>query len=163
MEPYRIPKDPTRVVVDMPPGEPVERVLYLSTLAENHRGAETVTDLLAAAPKFLPVRVEGDGLHLLRKELIRWVLVEEPERAEWLYLEEREGSPELPIRCEFSEGDSLEGQIRAMTPEGERRVSDVVNLASGFLPLETPGGLYLVNLARVHTIRLLEEEHGGPR
>lgn len=163
MDPYRVPKEPSKVLLEVPPDPPVERILFLSDVAERHRGAETVSDLLSSPAKFLPVLVEGDGMLLLRKDAVRWVKVLDPTRGEWLYLEEREGAQVLRVRCVFSEGDILEGEIWALTPEGERRVSDVVNHQVGFLPLETPEGLYLLNLNRVHTIRLLEENHGGPR
>lgn len=163
MESFRVPKEPAKILLDVPPSPPVERILFLSSTAEHHRGSETVSDLFASPALFLPVLIEGDGMLLLRKDAVRWAKVLDPARDEWLYIEERQGSDLLSVRCEFSERDALEGDVRALCPEGERRVSDVVNHQVGFLPLEAPDGLYLLNLRHVHTIRLREENHGGPR
>ena len=163
MESFRIPKDPSKVLLRIPPDEPAERTLFLSTLAEGHRGAETVSDLLLHPAPFLPVLVEGDGMLLVRKEAIRWLKVLDPLRSEWLYLEESEGTEVRRVRLVFPGTETLEGTLRAFAPEGERRASDIFNLQKGFLPLETPEGLYLVNLHHVLTVRLLEDDHGGAR
>ena len=163
MESYRIPKERAKVLLEVAPNPPVEYLLFLSSFAEHHRGSETVSDLLADPALFMPAQAEGDGMIIIRKESVRWIQVLDPAKDEWLYLEEREGTEMLPIRCEFCEGDIMEGTIRALMPEGERRVLDVVNLQRGFLHLESAEGLYLVNLKRVHSFRLLEGTHGSAR
>jgi hypothetical protein len=161
MDVYRVPKETARVLMDAPPDPPRERLLFLSGTSGRHRGPETVSDLLSTPDLFVPVAEEGDGFVLLRKDAIRWVRVEDPGRVEWLFTELKEGWPRIPIRCEFPEGDALEGEVYAMAPEGERRVTDVVNRQEGFLPLEVGDALYLVNLLRVKTIRTMEESRGG--
>jgi len=161
METYKIPKERAKVLMWAPPREPEERYLFLSPFAETHQGAETVSDLLLRPKRFLPVLQEGAGLELVRKEAIRWLRVEEPERSEWHFMEQRSGAPQAKIRCEFGEGGSLEGVMYALTPAGEQRVLDVVNLLQGFLPLETAQGFYLVNLGHVCHIAILEESRAG--
>ena len=152
---FKVPKSPARVILDVPPDPPVERTVYVSELAEKHRGRETVYDLLEAQGRFLPV-VSADGkFALISKQAIRWVKVAKPDEEEWLYFEEKDAAPKLDVWCEFHQGDRLEGAIYAVTPEGKQRVQDVVNGEAGFLHLESKDGLYLVNLALVKTIGLL--------
>ena len=153
-EVFKVPKNPARVEILVPPEEPAERVVYLSELAEHHRGSETVTDLLAASGRFLPVVGPEGGFTLVSKESIRWVRVLEPETAEWLYFEERGAAPRIGVWFEFEGDGRLEGGIYAVTPEGLQRAQDVVNLERAFLHLESDGDLYLVNLGQVRTIGL---------
>ncbi len=47
------------------------------------------------------------------------------------------GNLKARILVEFTTGETMEGHIHALTPEGDRRVSDVINLSQGFLHLET--------------------------
>jgi hypothetical protein len=152
---FKVPKSPARVLLDVPPDPPAEGKIYLSDLAEKHRGRETVYDVLEEPGRFVPV-VRADGeFALVSKRAIRWVKVLEPAEAEWLYLEERDDAPRLQVWCEFPEGDRLEGTLYAVTPEGMQRAQDVVNGERGFLHLEAEDGLYLVNLALVKTIGLV--------
>jgi len=152
---FKVPKSPARVILDVPPDPPIERRVYVSELAEKHRGRETACDLLEAQGRFLPV-VSADGkFALISKQAIRWVKVLEPQEAEWLYFEERDNAPRIEVWCEFHEGDRLEGAIHAVTPEGKQRVQDVVNGEAGFLHLEAKDDLYLVNLSLVKTIGLM--------
>ncbi len=161
METYKIPKERVKVLIWVPPHQPEERCLFLSPFAETHQGAETVSDMLIRPKRFLPVLLEGGGLQLVRKEAIRWLKVNNPERFEWHFIEQRQGAPQARIRCGFREGGSLEGIMYALTPAGEQRVLDVVNLLQGFLPLETSDGFFLLNLSHVCQITILEESHGG--
>jgi hypothetical protein len=154
-EVFKVPKNPARVEILVPPEEPVERVVYLSELAEHHRGPETVADLLAASGRFLPVVSAKGAFTLVSKRSIRWVRVLEPDRAEWLYFEERGSAPRIEAWFEFEGNGRLEGGIYAVTPEGLQRVQDVVNLERAFLHLESNGDLYLVNLGQVRAIGLL--------
>ncbi len=162
METFKVPKEQARVSLCVPPHPPEERVLFLSAFAEAHQGSETVSDLLLRPQRFLPMLNGGGAVSLVRKEAIRWLRVEEPGRAEWHYLEEREGTPRAKVRIEFSAGgDAVEGVVHALTPPGEQRTLDVVNLLEGFLHVETAEGLYLVNLAHVCHVHILEETDAG--
>jgi hypothetical protein len=156
MSDYKVPKERARVRLDLGAAGVVDRVLFLSPLAPTHRGRETVSDLLGSPEPYLPVLEEGNGLVLLRKDVVRWVRVEEPAEVEWYFYEARLGAPTHRIRCHFAEGDPLVGILYAIAPEGEQRVSDVVNRETGFLPLETESGLYLVNLKWVTAIEVVE-------
>ena len=157
MSDYKVPKERARVRLDLGASGVVERVLFLSPSAQTHRGRETASDLLGSPEPFLPVLEEGNGLVLLRKDAVRWVLVEEPAEVEWYFYEARLGAPTHRIRCRFAEGEPLVGTLYAIAPEGGQRVSDVVNRETGFLPLETDSGLHLVNLKWVTAIEVVEE------
>lgn len=159
MEVYKIPKEKRTVLIRVPPLPPDEKTLFLSPFAETHQGRETLSDLLQKKEKFLPVLESNNTLLLIRKSSIQWIEVLDPEETEWYYMEMRIGTPRAKILVEFATGDQMEGYIHALTPEGDRRVSDVVNLTEGFLHLESREGLYLINLSKVNTIRILEEEN----
>lgn len=160
---FRIPKEPARVVVWVPPDPPTHRLLYLSTSAEGHLGAETVSDLLGRQKRFLPFLEEGDGATLVRKAALRWIKVQDGPRDEWHYFEQRQGAPRVGVRVEFAHGAPLEGEVFILTPPGEQRLLDVVNLEHGFLHLEAADGLYLVNLDHVTWIGEKGERDGGTR
>lgn len=158
MKPYRIPKEKITVLLRVPPAPPDEKTLFLSSFANSHQGRETLSDLLKKKDKFLPVLENNNSLLLVRKSSIQWIEVLQPEETEWYYMEMRVGTPRAKILVELNTGDTMEGFIHALTPEGDRRVSDVVNLSEGFLHLESREGLYLINLLKVNSIRILEEE-----
>jgi len=160
---FRIPKEPAKVLICLPPDPPEPRLIFLSTMAENHAGPETVSDLLHRPKRFLPLVEEGDGVSLIRKASLRWIRIEDPARDEWHYLEERAGAPGARVRLEFAQGVPLEGVVYALTPPGEQRILDVVNLEAGFLHLEADQGLFLVNLDHVTRIGVTEESHGDAR
>ncbi len=160
METYKIPKEKRTVLLRLPPAPPDEKTLFLSPFADSHQGRETLSDLLAKKDKFLPVLENNNTLLLVRKASIQWIEVLQPEETEWYYMEMRVGTPRAKILIEFTSGDTMEGFIHALTPEGDRRVSDVVNLSEGFLHLESREGLYLINLVKVNTVKILEEESG---
>lgn len=157
MEEYKVPKQRARVTVELPPGAPEEGTVFLSPFADKHNGPETVHDLLARDEAFMPLVLASRGFLLVRKSAVRWLRVEEPQSAEWRFFELGAGAPQSRVRCRFADGAALEGVLRALTPRGEQRVLDVVNLCAGFLHLETAAGLHLVNLAHVATIDVLEE------
>lgn len=158
---YQVPKDQAKVLLDLPPGEPQEAVLFLASDAEHHRGQETVSDLFRNSSPFLPLKTgEGQAL-LVRKKAVRSLRIAEPERVEWTYFEMREGAPKRRVRFFFGEGSELEGYIFATTPIGHQRVSDVINLTGPFIHLEADDGVYLVNLGYVNSIRIVEEPNGG--
>jgi hypothetical protein len=160
---YRIPKEETRVLMSVPPQPPVERTLFLSSVAETHDGMEMVSDLLNNARRFLPTVDAGVGLDLVRTEAIRWILVCNPAKAEWRFQELSLGVPRARIRFVFSDGEEIDGIIYIFTQPGVQRVLDVVNLSKGFIHLENAEGLHLINPDHVARILILEEEYGCPR
>jgi len=160
MDEYKVPKERAKVLLFIPPNPPQECAFYLSPNAENHRGREMVSDILRGTKTFFPILGEWDELILLRKETVRYIKVLEPETIEWLFYEERVGAPAFLIECIFTDDQRIEGRVYATGPEGERRVSDIVNNQEGFLPLEVEDGLYLVNLTHVERVKILENSHG---
>ena len=158
METYRIPKEKMTVLLRVPPEPPDEKTVFLSPFADSHQGRETLSDLLLKKDRFLPVLEKDSYLLLVQKSAIQWIEVLRPEQAEWYYFEMRQGTSKARILVEFTTGETMEGHIHALTPEGDRRVSDVINLSQGFLHLETREGLYLINLEKVNTVKIIEEE-----
>ncbi len=158
MDDYTVPKDKAVVLIDVPSYPIAERTVFLSAMAEHHKGRETVSDLLNRPNPFLPVQEEDGESVLVRKDAVRWIKVLEPAGVEWHYYESREGAPRKRIRCIFREGEALEGYVYAVAPEGHQRVSDIANREEGFLHVEADGDLYLVNARHVLFIRILEEK-----
>jgi hypothetical protein len=154
---YKVPKEKSLVLVKMPPMPPEWKTVFISSCAETHRGRETVSDLFNTPRKFFPLLDEREGIVLVRRNAIRWVRVEDPERFEWYYYEVRQGAPRSTVRCSFEDGEVLEGTLYAVGPAGEQRVQDVVNRQEGFVQLETGTGLFLVNL--VHITALTVRAH----
>jgi hypothetical protein len=160
MDAYRVPKGRATVLIFVPPFPIAVRTVFLSEIAESHHGPETVSDLLDKPQAYLPVQEEDGEPVLLRKDSVRWLKVEDPRAVEWCFFEDAAGAATRKIRCVFADGDPLDGTIYVVAPEGERRVSDLVNRRSGFLHVESEGELYLVNLRHVVTVRILEEING---
>ena len=162
MDAFKIPKDRALVTLCLPPVAPSERYLFLSALAESHRGQETVSDLLLNPRRFVPVLDDEGRTSLVRKSAIRWVRVAEPETAEWLFFEAREAAPVVGAEVEFEDGSRLSGNLWAIAPPGEQRVSDLVNRQERWLHLETGDGLYLINLEHVRLVHASEGNHARP-
>lgn len=161
MDEYKIPKNKAVVLIDVPSYPIAERTVFLSGTAENHKGQETVSDLLGRPNVFLPVQEEDGESVLVRKDAVKWLKILEPREVEWHYYESREGAPRKRIRCIFQDGEPLEGYLYAIAPEGHRRVSDIANKVEGFLHVEADEDLYLVNAGHVLFIRILEEDNGS--
>ncbi len=160
MDPFKVPKEQAKVVLNLPPQPPMEVDIFLSPFAEHHQGQETVSDLIRGGTPFLPILSSGGQSILVRKKAIRSLKLLDPERVEWLYFEARSGSPPRRISLLFGDGAKMEGLIYATTPVGHQRVSDVINLTGPFIHLEAQDGVYLVNLGHVSTIRIVEEIRG---
>ena len=161
MKDYQVPKDMASVILKVPPLESMDGLVFLSSYAETHRGQETLFDVLERPAAFIPVKRESGASLLIRKAAIQWARILEPERVEWIYYEDRRGSPTQKIRCRFDDGGELEGTVSIVAPEGRRRVSDFLNQHQGFLHLEAGAQLYLVNLSRVTAVTLVEDDHAG--
>ena len=155
MQEYRVPKEKTSVLVEMPPHPPETRFVFLSSVAHGHNGMETPSDIFNVPQTFIPLFREGGDVMLVRREAITWALVGEPRRTEWFYFESRAGVPDAAIHIEFDTGTHLDGRIALAGPMGSRRVLDVINREGGFLHVERDDELFLVNLRRVASITLI--------
>ncbi len=158
---YKVPKEKALILIRIPPASPEWKTVFISTCAEAHRGQETISDLINAPRNFIPVLGEPGGISLVRRNAIRWIQIQDPERFEWYYYEVRAGAPQATARVTFPDGEVFEGKVYSIGPAGEQRVQDLVNREEDFLHLDTPNGLYLVNLKHVSAITVREEGHGG--
>ncbi len=161
MDGYKVPKDQSTVLVGTPHSPPEEHYTFLSSCAEHHHGSETLSDLLARPKAFVPFLTKTGGPVLLRKDAIAWIRVMEPEKVEWLFYETRVGVPREHVRLTFGDGGELLGDLFAIAPEGKRRVSDLMNEGDGFIHLEAPDGLYLVNRRLVTAVHFGEVDRAG--
>jgi len=157
MQEYQVPKEKASVLIEMPPHEPEPRLIFLSSFAQNHHGAETPSDIFNVPQAYIPLFREGGDVLLARHDAITWVMVGDPRRAEWHYYEIRAGAPDAAVHLEFDTGGHIDGLIALVGPAGGRRVLDIVNREDGFLHVERDDELFLVNLKRVISITLKEQ------
>jgi hypothetical protein len=158
---YKIPKNRVRVVVRLGAAPPVDGLLFLSAFAQSHQGSETVFDLIEYPGDFLPLLRGAGNMYLVRKDRLRWLRIDDPKTSEWFHYQTSEGLPLHRVSFRFDARESLEGTIVADGPVGVQRVLDVINRREGFIHVEGPDGLYLVNLRQVAHIRIIEEALRG--
>jgi len=152
MDEYHVPKEKASVLIAMPPRQPEPRYVFLSSCAQNHKGAETPSEIFNLHKPFVPLFQERGEVLLARHDAITWVMVSEPQRVEWYYYESRAGFPDARVFFEFDTGTRLDGRVALIGPAGARRVLDVINRQEGFLHVERGDELFLVNLKRVASI-----------
>ena len=157
MQQFQVPKERASVLVEIPPRTPEARFIFLAPFAQGHLGAETPLDIFNAPEPFVPLFREDGEPVLARRDAITWVMVGDPQRAEWYYYESRAGVADAPVHIEFDTGSHLDGRVALVGPAGSRRVIDVVNRNGGFLHLERGEDLFLVNLRRVASITIAGE------
>lgn len=119
-----------------------EGSLFLHLTAESHDGPETVLDRLNTPDRFLVLSVADDSpVVLLNKAQI--IRVDVPSEA---------GPPEAAapamnveqVRVRLINGEQLDGIIRVDGPEGQHRLSGLLNAQPAFLPLQGPARLHLL-------------------
>jgi len=119
-----------------------EGSLFLHLNAESHDGPETVLDRLNTPERFLVLSVADDSpVVLLNKAQI--IRVDVPSEA---------GPPEAAapalavenVRLRLINGEQLDGTVRVEGPEGQHRLSGLLNAQSTFLPLQGPERLHLL-------------------
>jgi hypothetical protein len=154
MQEYRVPKEKTSVLIEMPPHPPESRFVFLSSVAHGHNGMETPSDIFNVPQAFIPLFSEGDEVVLARHDAITWVMVGEPQRTEWYYYETRAGMPDTAVHLAFDTGGHIDGRVALLGPSGAQRVLDIVNREEGFLHVERDDELFLVNLKRLISITI---------
>lgn len=153
-EQFRVPKVQIEVDLTLEDGLRVGGAVHLLPLAGVHVGRERVIDLLAAPdPQFLPVAI-SDRVQLVHKTRVILVGLESPEDAGLLAAgEEEETAETVMVEVELAglpeEMRRVTGLIYLKMPPGQRRVIDYLNQPEPFFPLQTSGGLILVNKAYV--------------
>lgn len=153
-EQFRVPKVKVDVDLTLEDGLRVRGAVHLLPLAGVHAGRERVIDLLTAPdPHFLPVAIT-DRVQLVHKTRVILVSLGSPEDAGLLAGNEEEETAEtVMVEVELaglpSEMRRVTGLIYLRMPPGQRRVIDYLNQPDSFFPLQTGGGLVLVNKAYI--------------
>lgn len=137
--------------------EPVEGHLSLSPRAELHDGPESLLERLNAPTRVVPFHREGDGeVLLVVRSRIEWVMagpnVAAPLVRRPLYQHTREEH----VRVRLAGGSVHEGVLAIEMPHEFNRVSDFLNEADDFFPLQTDGGTLLVSKACLLEVRVRE-------
>jgi hypothetical protein len=114
-----------------------EGSLFLHLNAEAHAGPETVLDRLNTPDRFLVLGVADDSAPvLLNKVQIIRVDVSSEAAAPATDLEH--------VRVRLINGEELDGTVCIEGPEGQHRLSDLLNAQPAFLPLQGPARLHLL-------------------
>ncbi|MBW2008271.1 MAG: hypothetical protein JRJ16_09555 [Deltaproteobacteria bacterium] len=113
---------------------------FLSVISPNGQGPERIIDLLNGEKRFLPFRLEGGEVILLRRREILTVVPVGLFR-------------KIVAEIRLTSGDTLKGHIFADLPESHSRLSDFFNRCGDFFYLEAGGRGHLVNSLKVLSIR----------
>jgi DNA-binding response OmpR family regulator len=119
-----------------------EGTLFLHLSAASHDGAETILDRLNTPDRFLVLSVADDSpVVLLNKAQI--IRVDVPSEA----APPEAAAPAMAVehvRVRLINGEQLDGTVRVEGPEGQHRLSGLLNAQSAFLPLQGPSRLHLL-------------------
>lgn len=123
-------------------GATFEGSLFLHLSAETHDGPETVLDRLNTPDRFLVVSVADDSPVVLvnKGQIIR---VDVPCKAAPAEATESVEDVEH-VRLRLIDGEQLDGTVRVEGPEGQNRLSSLLNAQSAFLPLQGSVRLHLL-------------------
>jgi hypothetical protein len=166
---YRIPKHKVPAVVSFPEKEELRMYIFLADCARSHTGHERPSDLLNGTDPFFPAADFEGGIHFIHRDALSVLTVKaefefpaDGFRAEDLAPDE---STRLEVEVELENGNSLEGTVAYLMPEGHRRLQDVLNLDDRFLILRDGDNARLINKRRIERIspqsQTLEMAHGA--
>lgn len=136
-EQLRVPKIAVEVEIALDGGRRFVGQLHLAERAGGHGGRERVIDLLDAPEPFLPITVPGSGGHLLAKDRIVVVRIQDLHDAGVI----EAGLPVTTTRVEIGlasmpqEQRHLRGTIAIAMPPGKVRLLDFLNEAGAFFPV----------------------------
>lgn len=137
--------------------EPVEGHLSLSPRAELHDGPETLLERLNAPTRVVPFHRDGDGsVLLLVRERIEWVLAGPGVASPLVRRPHFQHTREEQVHVRLTGGGSHEGVLAIEMPHEFNRVSDFLNEADDFFPLQTHEGTLLVSKACLLDVRVRE-------
>ena len=135
--------------------EPMEGHLSLSPHAETHDGPETLCERLNALTRVVPFqRADDDAVLLVTIAHIEWVVAGPQVASQLVRPSHVRHAREDHVRVCLVGGACHEGILAIGTPHGFNRVSDFLNGAEDFFPLQTPLGTMLVNKGRVLDVRV---------
>ena len=138
---------PCPVRMRLSDGSVLEGTIYLLPDPASEKGLTTVDVLLDGPREFFAVGLSGGGSTLVARDAIRVAEV----------ASEGPGSPGDPdpgasvdvVTLHLDSGESVSGVLRAVSPLGGRRMSDVFNASGRFLPVEVGDRVALVNKGRI--------------
>jgi hypothetical protein len=160
-EAYRVPKRKVPVEVVLAGRSPLLVDLYLSDCAETHAGPERPSDLLNGPEPFLPASDRAGSVLFLHRDGLIAVSVdaqhEQADASEPAGVAAAGQSTAIGVEVVLEDGMTIAGEINQMMPEGQRRLQDVLNLASRFLILWSGGRVHLINKRRIVRVATLPQ------
>lgn len=147
MSEYRLEKIEREVVLFLVDGLVLEGVVFVSSFAYGHSGAQTLLELLREMERFLPFRDRAGTFRLINREAISHVRYV-PED----YVEPAPLGARAKARLFFFGGETLEGSVILEMPEDKCRIKDFLNVAPVFFPLDAGSAHYVVNSRQIHQV-----------
>ena len=158
VDPYRVPKNQVPVEVRILSGTSMALTLFLSGVAQSHAGTERPSDLLNTGDSFLPALGPDGTLIFLQKDAIEVVSFSAKHELGGDILMTAALRSEQAMSADVSivlqDGSELNGTIRYLMPEGNRRLQDFLNQPDRFLALQDGEMIRLINKRRIERILL---------
>jgi hypothetical protein len=136
----------TRVHMVLADGARLDGFVFLSPISELGVGPETLYDAVTSNEPFMPFETEEGGISFVNQHQIIWVA--EPAGPPPPEADPPSAQPR-PVAVHFTGGEVLRCEAVIDLPEGRNRISDWLNQAKGFIPVQDGGRRMLVNLAFV--------------
>lgn len=140
------PTTPCPVRFHLSDGSTVAGVVWLLPDPTSPGGVTSLESVLDGPRDFIAVGLDGRGTVLVSRCGVRTVEIASG----------TPGAPELPVGASLDvltihmdSGEEVSGVLRALTPEGSPRMSDVFNGSSRFVVLGLGDRLVLVNRERI--------------
>ncbi|KAA0251094.1 hypothetical protein FBQ97_02670 [Acidobacteria bacterium ACD] len=138
---------PCPVWLRLSDGSVLEGTVYLLPDPASEKGLTTLDVLLDGPREFLAVGLAGGGSTLVARDAIRVAEV----------AADGPGAPGDPdpaasvdvVTVHLDSGEAVSGVLRAVSPLGGRRMSDVFNASGRFVPVEVGSRVALVHKGRI--------------
>jgi len=148
-----VPKRSVEATVRMLNGPPRTFELFLSTMAETHRGPERPSDLLLRATRFLPVKEWDKAFAVVNTDAILWMTVDASVETAGDTLSAEDLAASLSVSQDvditMSNGEVLKGTVVYLQPQGRQRLQDFLHDAPRFFVLRDGEKAHVVNVAHI--------------
>jgi len=142
---FAVPKDRQVVTIRLSGNATLEGEIFIESISEGLSIHQKVTAFLEDNNAFFPIKVIPRGnTEFINKKQVRSVEVNFPENPETSYFAHL-FMHTIPVTAYFYDGHTLSGELMAEVPREKARLSDCLNLASGFINLKTDNKMCYIN------------------
>jgi hypothetical protein len=156
MNDLSIPKRSVQATVHMLNGPARQFELFLSEMAETHRGPEKPSDLLLRNTRFLPAKEWDKAFAVLNTDAISWMTVDASVETQTESLSAEDLAASLSVSQDvdvtMSNGELVKGTLVYLQPQGRQRLQDFLHDAPRFFVLRDGERAHIVNVAHVAVV-----------